>query len=74
MKTLTFAFDCQLNDNEDWIKGGTVVNVSDNPFYLKRHKDATPVIITEVYNYEGEKIEIVPTVEWFINSSFEELK
>jgi hypothetical protein len=73
MKTLTFAFDCQL-DNEDWIKEGTVVMVSDNEYYVKRFRDSTPVIITEAYTYEGEKISIPDTVEWFDNNSFVELR
>jgi hypothetical protein len=73
MKTLTFAFDCQL-DNEDWIKEGTVVMVSDNEYYVKRFRDSTPVIITEAYTYEGEKISIPATVEWFDNNSFVELR
>jgi hypothetical protein len=74
MKTLTFAFDTQLDDAEIWIKEGIVVQVSDNEYYVKRFRDSTPVIITEAYTYEGEKIIIPATVEWFNNSSFVELR
>jgi hypothetical protein len=31
MKELTFAFDCQLNDQEDYVKEGTKVKVYDHP-------------------------------------------
>ena len=71
MKTLTFAFDVQFNDKEDWVAAGTEVNVSDNEFHLSRWEDSTPVIIKEVFTYKGKCIEIDPTVEWFSNNTFE---
>lgn len=70
--TLTFKMDCQLNDNEDWIAAGTKVEVSINQFHHK-YKDSAPVIITEAYDYYGNPVKINPMVEWFGNSSFEEL-
>lgn len=74
MKTLTFAFDVQFNDKEDWIPEGTKVNVSENEFHLSRWKDAAPVIIKEILSYKGKRIEIDPTVEWFSNNTFVELR
>lgn len=71
---LTFAFSVQLNDNEDFIKEGTVLKVSNNPYYLKRFEDATPVIITEAYTHNGEKITGMHYTEWFSNETFVELK
>jgi hypothetical protein len=74
MKKLTFAFDVQLNDQEDFIAAGTQVEVSDNPLYLNRHNDFTPVIITSAYNYNGKTIKINQITEWFSNNSFIELR
>jgi mRNA-degrading endonuclease HigB of HigAB toxin-antitoxin module len=73
MNTLTFKFDCQLNDNEDWIKEGTKVQVSSNQFHVNRFKDSTPVIITEALDIDGNKVKLIPYVEWFMNSCFVEL-
>jgi hypothetical protein len=70
MKELTFAFDVQISDQEDWIPEGTVVKVSENPFHLNRWQDSTPVIITEYYTYNGEVVEVTPYVEWFANDTF----
>lgn len=68
---LTFKFDVTLDSNtESWIREGTVVEVSDNPFYVNRFEDSTPVIITEAYTYEGQKITFPATVEWFMNTCF----
>lgn len=65
---LTFAFDVQLNDNEDYIKAGTKVRIYDHPI---KKSDCTPVIIDKAWTYEGK--EFTPdciTYEWFMNSSF----
>lgn len=70
MKTVTFAFDCQLNNQEDFIKEGSVVEVSDNEFYIHRYENSIPVIITEGYNCKGKKIAFEPYVEWFMKESF----
>lgn len=70
MKTLTFGTDVQLDDNGNWIAEGTQVTVSNNEFYLNRHKGFTPVIVTQALDYKGRKISIEPTVEWFSNRSF----
>ena len=67
--TLTFAFDSQLTDNEDYVKAGTVVEIVD----LDRHKGFTGVRVTEAYDYNGNQIE-VNDVCWFSNSSFIELR
>jgi hypothetical protein len=74
MKTLTFAFDVQLDQDENYIEEGTVVKVSDSPFHLNRWEDSVPVIITEAFSYEGKKFSIPATVEWFMKSSFAELR
>ena len=72
MKTLTFAFDVQLHDNEDWIKEGTVVSVSDT---WRQHEGFTPVIITEGFSYSGKHITIQPAEEvFFMNECFVELR
>lgn len=71
MKTLTFAFDVQLNDDEDYIIEGTVVQVAD---VWKQYEDSTAVIITEGYSYNGDPIQFVPFVDHFMNRSFVELR
>lgn len=71
---LTFAFDVQLNDQEDYISEGTQVKISDNPFHLTRYEGFTPVIITEAYSYNGNKLTITSYVEWFTCESFIELR
>lgn len=71
METLTFKFDTQLNDNEDWISKGTVVQVAD---IWKHHEGSTPVIITEAITYQGKHITFdYPVIESFMNCSFDEL-
>ena len=67
---VTFALDVQLNDHEDWIAAGTKVKVSDNPFHVNRFEDAIPVIITEGFAYNGDKMKFEPHVEWFMKCSF----
>lgn len=74
MKTLTFAFDVQLNDSEDWIAKDTEVQISENEIYLNRHSGYTPVIIKDAYDFDGNKMKISPYVEWFSNGSFVELR
>jgi hypothetical protein len=69
MQEVTFAFDVQLNDNEDWIKEGTKVSIYDHP--LKK-TDAVPVIITKYWNFEGKELEQSPNYEWFMVRSFKE--
>lgn len=67
---LTFALDVQLNDNEDWIAEGTVVEIYNTP---RDSKGFTPVIITHGYTHSGEPITLDPYYEFFSNSSFKEL-
>lgn len=70
MKTLTFAFDVQLNNHEQYIPKGTVVEIADT----KQHEGLFPVIITEVKSLIDHKIvKIDPTVEYFFNFNFKEL-
>lgn len=73
-KYVTFALDVQLNDNEDWIPKGTKVRVSDNEYHLNRHEGFIPVIITEAMDYDGDRVEFDPYVEWFNEKSFVEFK
>jgi hypothetical protein len=71
MKTLTFAFDVQLNDDEDYIKEGTKVQIADTS---RQHEGFAAVVITEGFSYHGEPIEFVPFVDHFMNESFVELR
>jgi hypothetical protein len=70
MKTLTFAFDVQLNDKEDWIMEGTKVEVAEAS---RLHEGFTPVIITEACRYDG-KIFKTTVIEYFLNESFVEFR
>lgn len=72
MKTLTFAFDVQVN--EDWITQGTQVEVSEDDFQLNKYSNYTPVIIKEYHNLDGEVVKVTPYVEWFSNRTFVELR
>ena len=74
MNKLTFAFDVQLDEQENYIASCTQVEISNNPFHLNRYTDSTPVIINKAYNHKGNQIKINPTIEWFLNSSFVELR
>jgi hypothetical protein len=67
MKELTFAFDCQLNDQEDYVKEGTKVKVYDHP--LKK-PGFTAVIIKKAINCQGNTINLMPKYEWFVNVAF----
>lgn len=71
MKELTFAFDCQLNNQEDYVKEGTKVKVYDHP--LKK-PDFTAVIIEKAINCQGNTINLMPNHEWFVNAAFIELR
>lgn len=70
MNTLTFAFDCQLNDLEDYVAEGTVVEVVDT---WRKSEGFTPVLITKCFTYEGMPMDI-KQVEYFMNESFVELR
>jgi hypothetical protein len=71
MDKLTFAFDCQLNDQEDFIKEGTTVKVYDHP--LKK-EGFTAVVISSAFNYKEEEITFPSNYEWFSNAAFKELR
>jgi hypothetical protein len=71
MKELTFAFDCQLNDEEDFIKAGTKVKVIDDG---KQYEGYAAVVITDGYSYHGEPIQFIPFVDHFLKGSFVELR
>jgi hypothetical protein len=68
---LTFAFDCQLNDEEDYIKAGTKVKVSETG---KQYEGYAAVVITDGYSYHGEPIQFIPFVDYFLKESFVELR
>lgn len=70
VKTLTFAYDCQLTDNEDYVKAGTVVELSN---FSGKHKGFVGVRVTEAYDYKDDPIE-VDDVCWFSTGSFKELR
>lgn len=72
MKQLTFAFDCQLNDDEDYIKEGTVVQVATD--VIRQHEGFMAVTITEGYSYNGDPIQFVPFTDYFTHKSFKELQ
>jgi hypothetical protein len=67
---LTFAFDCQLNE-EDYIKAGTKVKVSETG---KQYEGYAAVVITDGYSYHGEPIQFIPFVDHFLKESFVELR
>lgn len=71
MKQLTFAYDCAVNDNEDYVKEGTKVMVAD---VWKQHEGFTPVIITEGYTYYDKPKTFEPEIIYFMNESFIELR
>ncbi|MED4885414.1 hypothetical protein [Bacillus smithii] len=71
MKTLTFAFDVQLNGQDQYIPKGTVVKISNTH---KQNEGFVPVVITEVKSLIDNKIvKIDPTVEYFFSFNFKEL-
>jgi hypothetical protein len=69
MIKLTFAFDCQINDAEDYVKEGTEVKIFDKTI-IKRD-DCTPVVIKQAYDISGDKKDIYDII-WFMNSAFKE--
>jgi hypothetical protein len=70
MIKLTFAFDCQLNDNEDYVKEGQEVELYPYPI----HKEGfTPVRIKKAFSFEGDPIK-TNEVHWFTSSSFKEYR
>jgi hypothetical protein len=68
MKTLTFAFDAQLNDQEDYIPAGTQVKVYNT---WRQHEGFTPVLVEAALTYKGKPI-TVNQVEYFTNQTFVE--
>lgn len=70
MKTLTFNLDVQLDHDENWIAKNTVVQVADDAW--KQYEGFTPVIITDAYDYNGNKIKVNKIVDYFSNCSFVE--
>jgi hypothetical protein len=70
MIKLTFAFDCQLNENEDYVKEGQEVELYSHP-RTPFNPDFVPVRITEAFSLLGGKIK-TDEVVWFKNSSFKE--
>jgi hypothetical protein len=67
---LTFAFDCQLNE-EDYIKAGTKVKVSETG---KQYEGFAAVVITEGYSHKDEAIRFIPFVDHFLKESFVEFR
>jgi DNA/RNA endonuclease YhcR with UshA esterase domain len=70
MKTLTIAFDVQLNDNEDYLQEGTILEVAD---VWKQYEGSTPVIVKEALNYKGKPVK-VSEIAYFMNCTFKELR
>jgi hypothetical protein len=68
MIKLTFAFDCQLNENEDYVKEGQQVELYPYPIYKEGF---TPVRVKEAYTFLGGKIK-TDEIVWFTNASFKE--
>jgi hypothetical protein len=71
MKELTFAFDCQLNDDEDYMKEGQKVTVVTTG---KQYEGFVKVRITDAYSYDGKPIQFVPFTDHFSTASFVELR
>lgn len=70
MKTLTFALDCQLND-EDYIKEGTVVQVAED---AKQYEGFAAVVITDGWSYDDKPVKFIPFTDHFSKASFVELR
>jgi hypothetical protein len=70
MKTLTFLFDCEINDDSDFIKSGTVVEMDET---APKYTGFTAVMITEGFNNDGEPIQFIPFSDHFSNACFAEL-
>jgi hypothetical protein len=63
-----FKCDCELNQEEDWIKAGTSVEIAN---HWKQVDGMTPVIITKGYSFNGNPKQFTPYVEFFMNEAFE---
>ncbi|MEH7116161.1 hypothetical protein V7128_01880 [Neobacillus vireti] len=70
MKELTFKFDCELNSDSDYIKGGTKVQVVQTG---KQYVGFVKVLITNGFSYDDKPIEFVPFTDHFSIASFVEL-
>lgn len=68
---LTFAFDCQVDDYENYVKAGQVVKVSDT---WRKHEGFTPVIITDGYTFTDQPITFDPMEIFFMSECFVELR
>jgi hypothetical protein len=71
MTELTFAFSCQLNDEEDYIPAGSVVKFDEK---ARVHEGFIAVIITEGLSYNDEPVQFVPFTDHFLKDSFVELR
>lgn len=71
MRSLTFAFDVQLNDEEDWIAEGTVVTEAETS---RKIEGFTPVLVTQAFDYQNRPIDVDPYFEYFLSGSFKELR
>ncbi len=70
MSKLTFAFDCQLNENEEWIEEGTTVKTYNHPLKKEGYQC---VMIEWAYTWEGTAFNH-NQYEWFMNEAFKELR
>jgi hypothetical protein len=71
MTEVTFAFDCQLNNDEDFMKQGQKVTVVTTG---KQYDGFIKVRITDAYSYNDEPIQFVPFSDHFLKESFIELR
>jgi hypothetical protein len=71
MTEVTFAFDCQLNDDEDFMKEGQKVTVVSTG---KQYEGFIKVRITDAYSYNGELIQFIPFTDHFLKESFIEFR
>jgi hypothetical protein len=71
MKELTFAFDCELNTDQDYIKAGTKVEVIE---VGKQYVGFVKVRITDGFSYDDKPIQFIPFTDHFSIASFVELR
>jgi hypothetical protein len=71
MKEVTFAFDCELNSDSDYMKEGQKVTVVTTG---KQYEGFVKVRITDAYSYDGKPIQFVPFTDHFSTASFVELR
>jgi hypothetical protein len=71
MKELTFAFSCQLNDEEDYIPTGSVVKFDEK---ARVHEGFIAVIITDGLSYSDEPVQFIPFTDYFMKDSFVEFR